>query len=317
MITYRSFSNWDPPGLSGVWNSIPWPRGAARDIGPGDLERLVLSRPYFDPEGLVVAESGGTIVGFAHAGFGPDQTQSALCRQSGVITMLAVNPDYQGQGIGRKLAQLAEQYLRNAGSEVLYAGAIHPLDPFYLGLYGGSELPGILRSHTSAHELFQSLRYQPVDECIVYRAHVPHAPVVLDARARRWLRRIRLQIDSEPVQDNWWDTCRYSGLEALGFHLVMDNQIVARASGWLMFPTARNWGREGAAICGVQVVPQFRNQGLGILLLTHIMRHYYDSRVLDVEIQTMARNSVAQKLYTGLGFHEVDRGLVYRAPGQS
>ena len=37
------------------------------------LERYVLSKPTFDPQGLIVATDEDKLVGFAHAGFGPDE----------------------------------------------------------------------------------------------------------------------------------------------------------------------------------------------------------------------------------------------------
>ena len=106
------------------------------------LEELVLAKPYFDNQGLILAVDGETAVGFVHAGFGPSDDYSGLSTQLGVTCMLMVREPYRGRGIGSNLLSLSEKYLRGRGAQVLYGGGIHPLDPFYLGLYGGSELPG-------------------------------------------------------------------------------------------------------------------------------------------------------------------------------
>ena len=42
----------------------------------------------------------------------------------------------------------------------LYAGAMFPLNPFYLGLYGGSELPGFLATDAAAEVFFTKRGYQ-------------------------------------------------------------------------------------------------------------------------------------------------------------
>ena len=75
MITYRSFRNWDPPTLVALWNSGVSGRGAARAIDVQDLDRLVLSKPYFDPQGITLAQDDGRPVGFVHAGFGTSRSE--------------------------------------------------------------------------------------------------------------------------------------------------------------------------------------------------------------------------------------------------
>lgn len=59
-----------------------------------------------------VAEVGGSTVGFvAVEVYDPD-------RQMGEISMLAVDPDYQGGGIGTALTEFALDRLRDAGMTV-------------------------------------------------------------------------------------------------------------------------------------------------------------------------------------------------------
>ena len=78
MIHYRTFRNADPPGLVQVWNAAfpagaPWPtcKGAMW------LEYFLFSKPYFDPDGLIARDVGELWV-FRPAGFGPNDTESAL-----------------------------------------------------------------------------------------------------------------------------------------------------------------------------------------------------------------------------------------------
>src|ERR671938_100354 len=72
VVHYRTFRNTDPPGLVDVWNACFTGRGAAYVHGPGVLEYFLFAKPYFDPDGLIVALEGSEVVGFAHAGFGPN-----------------------------------------------------------------------------------------------------------------------------------------------------------------------------------------------------------------------------------------------------
>ena len=95
------------------------------------------------------------------------------------------------------------------------------------------------------------------------------------------------------------------------------DQVLARATGWEIFPLEKSWGADAVGIVGVEVEPEFRRQGIGVLLVTQILRHYRDNGLTLAEVQTMARNQAARKLYHRLGFEEIDRGVVYRAGGRT
>src|SRR5207244_2115799 len=145
-----SFRNDDPPGLAEVWNEVFTGRGAAQLRNSSPLERHVYAKPYFDAAGLIVAEDKGVRAGFVHVGFGPNPKETALSYASGVICLLAVRPTYRGQGIGSELLDRGVAYLRGKGARTIFAGQMPPLTPFYLGLYGGSDLPGFLAPDEAA-----------------------------------------------------------------------------------------------------------------------------------------------------------------------
>ena len=88
----------DPPGIVQVWNEAFVGRGAARLPTSTPFECYVLAKPYFDREGLIVAEEDGVIVGFAHAGFGANEAGSDIAIARGVICALGVRPRQQRRG---------------------------------------------------------------------------------------------------------------------------------------------------------------------------------------------------------------------------
>ena len=89
VVQYRIFKNGDPPGLVEIWNEAFVGRGAARLRHSSVLERFVFAKPYFDPAGLIVAEKDGQLLGFAHAGFGPNQRETVISKSTGV-TMIGM-----------------------------------------------------------------------------------------------------------------------------------------------------------------------------------------------------------------------------------
>ncbi|MCE9556060.1 MAG: GNAT family N-acetyltransferase, partial [Planctomycetes bacterium] len=57
MITYRPFRNSDPPHLARIWRRQPPLRGRAPAMSAARFDELVLAKPYFDPQGLIIAEN--------------------------------------------------------------------------------------------------------------------------------------------------------------------------------------------------------------------------------------------------------------------
>ena len=103
MLRIRRFRNDDPPGLVALWQESFTGRGAAPLRTAGPLERYVFAKPYFDPAGFLVAEDDGRLVGFAHAGFGPNADETAPDPSRGVVCAIAVHPAYHRHGIGTRL----------------------------------------------------------------------------------------------------------------------------------------------------------------------------------------------------------------------
>ena len=96
----------------------------------GDL-KVRVNESWFDDKGFFVAEDKGELIGFcwtkihgahthSHSGGDDDHGHEAL----GEIYVLAVNPDYKGQGIGRDLTITGLNYLKYQGlnNVMLYVG---------------------------------------------------------------------------------------------------------------------------------------------------------------------------------------------------
>ena len=93
--------------------------------------KVRLNEEWFQKEGFFVAEDKGELIGFcwtkihgahthSHTGEDDDHGHDAL----GEIYVLAVNPDYKGQGVGRDLTITGLNYLKYQGlnNVMLYVG---------------------------------------------------------------------------------------------------------------------------------------------------------------------------------------------------
>jgi GNAT superfamily N-acetyltransferase len=153
VLQYRTFRNTDPPRLVEVWNEAFPGRSAVSLRTATPFERFVLAKPYFDPAGLIVAEEDGHCLGFVHAGLLEAEAR-------GVISLIAVRPSRQRQGIGAELLRRSEEYLQGRGARAIFAGAAEGCNPFYFGLYGGAICSGFLLSDPAAEPFFLKHGYR-------------------------------------------------------------------------------------------------------------------------------------------------------------
>src|SRR4029079_13152455 len=119
--------------------------------------------------------------------FGPDlpieSTQPfQLSHELGTVAMLVVEPNLSDPELISGLGAAAERYLQGRGAKVLYAGGMFPLNPFYWGLYGGSEGAGVLSGHLSFHSARIEGGYEPAGTTVLLEADLT-VPEPRDSRA--------------------------------------------------------------------------------------------------------------------------------------
>ena len=315
MIRYRTFRNSDPPALAEIWRSQPEGHGRIGRMSAALFEQLVLSKPYFDNAGLIVAvDDDDRPVGFAHAAFGPHEGGQRLSTQCGITCLVMVLPEYRGQGIGAELLARSEDYLRGRGADVIYGGGIAPLNGFYLGLYGGSELPGILDTDAGGQRLFQSHGYREIDRVHVLEKKLAGFRPPIDRNQMQVRRRSTITALPDPPAANWWEACAWCGLEATRYELALRDVgcVAARATSWTLEPLSTSWGLRAAGVIGLEVDEAYRRQGIATYLMGDILRQLASQGTTLVQVQTMQWNKPALKLYEKLGFELVDQGAVYR-----
>jgi ribosomal protein S18 acetylase RimI-like enzyme len=311
---FRPFRNSDPPRLAEIWRDQPPQRGLMQPVTAAILEQLVFSKPYFDPHGLIVAVANGAPVGFVHAGFGPNDEQSAIETDVATTYQLMTRADQKDPALANELLARAETYLRERGAKVLYAGGIRPLNAFYLGLYGGSELPGILTTDCVFNETCVRSGYRDIDRIVIMQLELAgfRPPVT------RTLRQLRREMICEEIQNpparTWWEACTVGAFERVRLMLsaARGSEPPAEVCFWEVEPLSTCWGMPTAGIFDLTVARERRRQGLATYLLSEAFERLRTRGIRLVEAQTMQHNQPALALYEKLGFKKVDEGAVYR-----
>ncbi len=110
-VTIRKLSAADTNEIIRIYKSITMQSG---DI---DIEEVIADRAYRDTNACFVAEHQGRLVGFIVS---YQLTGSFGIQQSAWIPTFGVDPDFMGQGIGKKLAEAVFNYYKVKGVKNVY-----------------------------------------------------------------------------------------------------------------------------------------------------------------------------------------------------
>jgi GNAT superfamily N-acetyltransferase len=300
--------------LAEIWRNQPSQRGLMQPVSAAILEQLVFSKPYFDPAGLVVAEHEGSPVGFAHAGFGANDENTGISTELGTTYLLMLRDSHRDSPLADGLLARSEAYLRERGAKVLYAGGIRPLNAFYLGLYGGSELPGILSGDATFNAVAQRNNYREIDRVAILDRELGGFRAPFSRSARQLRRETMLREEFCPPVTSFWNACTTCAFDHLRFTLepATGGSPLAEVWFWDVEPLSSAWGVATSGMYDLQVSTARRRQGIASYLLSEVFGRLASRGVVRVEAQTMQANTPAIGLYEKLGFRKVDEGIVYR-----
>jgi ribosomal protein S18 acetylase RimI-like enzyme len=314
MIEFRCFRNDDPPRLADVWRVADLGPRAVQPMTSALLEQSVLSKPYFDREGLLVAVDGSRTLGFAHAAFGPNAARSALDTATGTTMLVVVPPHPDEAAVAAGLIARCEDYLRRRGAVALLGGGSPEFRGFYLGLYGGSDLPGILDSSPGMQRAFRSAGYADAQRIAILRRPLAGFRKPVNRLAKAIQRATNVAAIDEPARCSWWEAATTTGV-ALRRYVLRNHagEQLGSASFWDLQPLASAWGVTAAGLLDVTIAGPRRRQGLANYLVAESLHDLAQHEgVTLVETQVNMANEAALSLFEKLGFQPVEYGTVFR-----
>jgi len=314
MLLFRTFRNTDPPAVAAIWRSWAGKHGLLQPVSIDLLEQFVFGKPYFDYRGMFLAFDDGRPAGFAQAAFGPNEQRSGISTKIGLVPLILVRPEYQPTDLAGELVARCERYLCERGAEVVYGGARRPIDPFFLGLSGGREFPGVLESDAAMMDLYVGRGYQIVERASIFRLTLGSSRLGVDRRQVQFRRRMLVQVIVDPPARDWWEAC------TLGDFTLTRFELVPRGGGSpLAYALVRaiEWQSEfaqgpAAGLLDLAVDAGWRRQGLASFLLTEACRTLAAQGAASVETQVLQSNDPFMALCRRLGFEEAGRVVVFR-----
>ncbi|MBQ6109570.1 MAG: hypothetical protein IJK97_15260 [Thermoguttaceae bacterium] len=338
-IFYRTFRNMDGPGICLVWNRSWYAGVRGEKVRSDSFDQFIASKLFFDPAHLVVAVeapeekapnglSDGRIVGFVHGGFGPNQEMNGCDKSVGYIAMLIVEEREDQQEIRARLLYEMEKIFFRMGIRTVFAGAVYPNAPFYMGRLFGCELNGILENDPFLPQILLRNQYIAVERHHILtfilrdrlslsfgqRFLVPQVEMVTPDDSSFW----RDQANSPanrlgvPIERDWWEVCAHSNMEWNRYILLDRNtsESIAWVGASVM---TRNGQMPLLGLHHLYVKPQFRHKGFARLFLTLVLNQLQlQYHTCQVELLVSERNTSALQMFTGLHFEITSTGNVYR-----
>ncbi len=314
MLTYRHFRNSDPPALVALWQSRAGQPGLQQPVSPDLLEQLNFAKLYFDPQGLFLALDDGRPIGFAHAGFGPNVEKTWISTESGTTCVVVVRPDCPEAEVAAGLIERCEDYLRQRGAKVFYGGGLAPMNPFYVGLYGGSDLPGILDSDTVARQAFAARGYQEIERLSVLRCDLNAFESIIDRRQMQVRRQMLAEVTVDANSQSWWEASTIGEFDLTRFVLVprTGGSPIASAVFRNMEPGGFNPAYRASGLINITVDEDYRRRGLSLFLLSEAFRQFQRQGIQHVETQVRQSETVILQILRKVGFQQTQQGGLWR-----
>lgn len=299
MVIIRAFEQRDMQAVCRLlWENLP-----AEGISEPRFVRQVLLDPNFDPRGASVAEVDGTVAGFALSIVRRFPLEDAAPDfDRAYLTLMAVAPEHQKQGIGTQLLQGVEAFARQRGAKSMW---VSPYSPNYF-------IPGVdVDAYPAMHALLSAHGYEEVYRPLAMQVDLWHftpPPTVLqkEERLRKegiliepYHPRLTLPLMEFLKRDFTGDWQRFT---REGIHRILSGDQSVQM--WLAHDESEVFGfvrHEAERYGPVGVAPKARGRGIAQVLTLHCLegqkaRGYRHSYFL------WSDDNTAAQLYDRFGF---------------
>lgn len=294
-----------------MWSLQPPSRTRFTQVTTDVLERYVFAKPYFDRQGLIVAEERGRCVGFAHAGCGPSESHESVSFETSAVHAVFVEPREDSEAIASRLLTEAERYLVERGAREIQAGGWFPVIPFYLGFYGGSRLPGIMADDGWQLDRFLRAGYVEQERTTILQMNTEsfRPPVNRQQMTNRRTHQVIALFD--PQSDSWWEACTLGWADRVRFSLLDKDSggQLGQVMFWDMEPISSSWGIRCMGLYDLNIEDRRRRQGRATYLVGESLRQLCSQGVSMVEVQVSTTDGATLGLFRKLGFEERGEGI--------
>lgn len=305
MIHLQAFQSTDLPALVQVWNRtfLGGPNFIA--VTERELAQRVTDQPSFRETEMFVARREEEVVGFVHFGLRirpwPARDELARDPAEGHIYAL-VAPEADGALIETLLTHACERLaLAGARRALLYPSWVQGVQPFYNGIAGAYEMPGLARDRQGLREVAAEQGFEVAADYATPELDLSRRDHIrsllkegarLGAQAARW----ELEPHERRLRTPLFPPRR-------SVELTRDGRVVAMAAYGLWEEYARQYGRGLFGITSVQVESRWQGKGLGKLAMILAIEAAMAEGAEALHLHVYRENRPAWNLYhRALGF---------------
>jgi ribosomal protein S18 acetylase RimI-like enzyme len=327
VIRFRPFLNTDSPAIVDIWRQQPPFRGFFHALTRDLLDQHVFGKPYFDRLGLIIAfdDEGGTEtslvgsekpLGFVHAGFGPNESLSDTDSSTGIISQLKMIPGDRASEIGRGLLDAATHYLQQRGAKIMHVGSDFPHTPFYLGLYGGSRVPGVMDEDGVARDVLEDYGFVTHDRILAMERSLTGFRTLMDRQQIGLRRQFQIKSVVDPLEASWWGSCTMGLAERDRFSVFnkAKREYCGSVSFWDMQPLSLESPAMSRGLYDLRIDPGQRRGGMATYLVGEAMRQLAQNGVGRIEVQVRDSDTASLGVFRKLGFETVTQGYLMSKP---
>ena len=306
MTEYRPFLNTDSPAIADIWRRQRPLRAVAESLSRTTLDSFVFAKPYFDRLGLILAFEDKRPVGFVHAGFGPNADLTDLDYAVGIVSALRVVDGESNPQISHELLTRAGDYLRDKGARTIHFGSRYPHAPFYLGLYGGSQVGGVIDDDVSTKNALAAFGFREQQKIATFSRTLAGFRTAVDREQMSIRRRFQISAIADPLETSWWESCTLGLAERDCFQAHPRNgyEVAGSVKFWDIQPLATKWGVSARGIHELEVDREHEGTGLKLFLLGESLRYLMQQGVGLAEVQCPLSDQSTIECLQKLGFEQ-------------
>jgi len=255
---------------------------------------LVEAKSYFDPAGVLVARSGGDVVGWIHACVAPGSESWQDPKQSVArIRMLVYRPE--DPRVGYALVERATAWLEAGGAKTMLAWHAQSGYPFYRGLwFGGESMCPATMPHL--HMAFEVGGYKVTQQSVFFTANMADEPAVIEPEIAVEFNEHPAEMAHEPMRQSW------VGFEPRVTGAHVDGQYVGGISWVIQTHLAEKLGAPCMNIWGLGVSEKYQRNRIASALISRAMASSYKMGARSASVGTQIWNTAAHMTYTRMGY---------------
>ena len=253
-------------------------------------------------------------VGFAHFGFGPTPCQSELDYGTAVLAQIRVVDCDGRDAIAAELIDKGLEFVRSKGANECYAGAKFPFSPFYMGIYGGSRVPGVPDEDEFTLRVCQATGFVDTQKLAVFQRTLAGFRPLVNRIQLALRRQFQVKAIVDPLLPTWWQCCTLGTAEIFGFQVAPrgSDQAIGKVYFWDIEPLSREWGVATLGLVNLEISEEHRRQGLATFLVGESLRQLAAQNRGGVEVQLRESHESAIGVANKLGFERISSGTEMR-----